>query len=508
MSATGQPAETTRKEASTNGRLLAFKVLREHRRSGVFVGKLLDEALKEERPSGVEVRLAKELTAGVVRRKATLNALIQAHSTRPRHKVEADLWLLLQLGVYQLVFLTHVPPHAAVNETVELAKQLGRSRWTGFVNAVLRSLMRSLTDRHADEPAAEAVPLNGPGFRCLNRPVFAEPSQQPVEYFTAAFSFPTWLARRWHRRFGTQELFRLGTWFNTPPRLAVRPNRLKTTREELERRLREAVKLCEAPPFESEQFEKEQAETDTTEQGGKSDGAAQKVAWLERTPLLRALAETLWLEEHADVRSLPGFDEGLFVVQDPVAAEAVYLLSPLPGENVLDLCAGPGTKTTLLAELMENRGCILATDSDPERLQRVEENCQRVGASIVETRLIADEQPDLPEKFFDAVLVDVPCSNTGVLGKRPEARWRVQPSDLLELTRIQRSLLKTALRCVRPGGRVVYSTCSIEPEENEQTVQHCLTAQDGVELVASRLFLPGRPSDGAFQALIRLRPDQ
>ncbi len=475
-----------------NGRVLAYQVLRTHRRTGQFVHRLLEEALSGEFSGlrAAEVRLATELAAGVVRRKATLNALVEAHSTRRRHLVEADLWLLLQLGVYQLVFLS-VPAHAAVHETVELAKVIGRPRWTGFLNAVLRATQRSLTDQRCDSPAPNAVPLNGPGFRKLTRDVFPDPGQSPVEYFASAFSFPPWLARRWHRRFGTSELFRLGTWFNTPPRLAVRPNRLKITRDELLRVL-DGYVLSDLPAA-------EQAAEETSSSLG-SNRAAPSDSGNDQS--LRSLDEVLWLDTHVPVHLLPGFEEGLFTVQDPVAMEAVFLLAPKPGEKVLDLCAGPGTKTTLLAELMKNSGTILATDTDADRLAKVEENCRRLGVENVQTQLIDEDGKTLPPGPFDAVLVDVPCSNTGVLGKRPEARWRVQPSDLEQLTALQRRLLRLALSRVRPGGRVVYSTCSIEPEENQQVVRHCLRRRSDCELVSGRLFAPGRPSDGGYQALI------
>ncbi|NOX53890.1 MAG: hypothetical protein GXP27_05520 [Planctomycetes bacterium] len=475
-STTGPTAASPR-----NARQVAFRVLQSYRVRRVFVGRLLDEQfgrLPSPQQSAAEWRLASELAFGIVRRKSTLNALIERHLTRPRHQVESDAWTLLQIGVYQLVFFSSVPAHAAVHETVELAKWLGKSRWSGFINGVLRAVQRDVTDETTNEPAADAVPLNGPGFRRLLRPAFPDPHADPVGYFVAAFSFPPWLARRWYARFGSSELFQLGTWFNTPPAICLRPNRLRTTREELLQRLGSRVSP-EPPEF-----------------------VVSEPADRSPAPPLDSVHDVLWLTEHVRIPDLPGYDEGLFVVQDPTAMEAVRLLAPEPGQTILDLCAAPGTKTVLLAEQMQNQGRILATDVDERRLDRVRENSRRLGVEIVETRRVAPDGHDIPAGPFDAVLVDVPCSNTGVLGKRPEARWRIQPRDLEELAAVQRKLLAIALARVRPGGRVVYCTCSIEPEENENVVQAVLRRVPGVRLETMRFHHPGRPSDGGYQALL------
>jgi 16S rRNA (cytosine967-C5)-methyltransferase len=169
------------------------------------------------------------------------------------------------------------------------------------------------------------------------------------------------------------------------------------------------------------------------------------------------------------------------------------------------LCAAPGTKTTHIAERMQNEGTIIATDIRPERLTRVTANCTRLGISIVRPTLIREgEQPLVKETSgpFDAILVDVPCSNTGVLGKRPEARWRITASEIEELRIRQSQLLETACRRLRPGGRVVYSTCSIEPEENEKVVQALVARDPALSLVGEWHQVPGRLGDGGYQALI------
>jgi 16S rRNA (cytosine967-C5)-methyltransferase len=189
-------------------------------------------------------------------------------------------------------------------------------------------------------------------------------------------------------------------------------------------------------------------------------------------------------------------------VQDESAMQVASALALEPGSVILDLCAAPGGKTTHLAELMANRGRIVACDIDQRRLANVTELARRLGIDIIEPCLLGKDEP-APAGPFDAVLVDVPCSNTGVLGRRPEARWRLKPDDLRHLPRLQASLLRQACDRVRPGGAVVYSTCSIEPEENGELVRSVLSP--GLELEAEQERRPGLPADGGYWARLRKR---
>jgi 16S rRNA (cytosine967-C5)-methyltransferase len=443
---------------------VAFAVLSEYKNSGRFVSQLLDQTLARTPDfSADERRLAVELINGVVRRQATLDALLTPHVARPRHRIEGELWTLLQLGTYQLVFLDSIPPYAAVNETVSLAKQVGRRGWDGFVNGVLRAVQSLLTDQFTAEPAATALPITGGRYRQLTRSLFRDPLADPVGYVAEAFSFPRWLIERWSRRFDLGELCRLGFWFDERAPLALRVNLLKADRETV-------IEMLAAHGVRATH-------------GG--------------------LPESIRMEGTRRVDSLPGFAEGLFSVQDESAMQAVGLLSPRAGETVLDLCAAPGSKTTHIAERMRNTGTVIATDTHSDRLHRVEENCLRLGISIVHPLLVSPSSDNVPPGPFDAVLVDVPCSNTGVLGKRPEARWRIDEAQIEELTGQQQALLLAACQRLKPGGRAVYSTCSIEPEENEQIVRQVLGARTELTLVCERYHVPGRPADGGYQALLQ-----
>jgi 16S rRNA (cytosine967-C5)-methyltransferase len=455
-----------------SARDVSFAVLSEYKNGGRFVSTLLEPFFQNGAfASADERRLAVELTNGVVRREATLDAILRPLIQRPRHRIEGELWTLLQLGAYQLVFLDSVPAYAAVNETVALAKAIGRERWSGFLNGVLRSVERMLTDELQTAPGPSAVPLSEGRFRCLSNAFFPEPSVDPAEYFAEAFSFPRWLAGRWLERFDFEELCRIGFWFNHPAALTLRVNSLKTNRDRLLKALAEGGVVA-------------------------SEGA---------------LPAAIRLEGSARVETLPGFAEGLFSVQDESAMQAVERLAPKPDETVLDLCAAPGTKTTHIAERMENRGTIIATDIRADRLARVTENCMRLGITIVQPLLVREHQQASPNATtalgpaagpFDAILADVPCSNTGVLGKRPEARWRIKAAEIDELAAQQRELLQSACRRLRPGGRILYSTCSIEPQENAQVVRAVLDREPTLSLVEEWHQVPGRPSDGGYQALL------
>jgi 16S rRNA (cytosine967-C5)-methyltransferase len=445
-------------------RSLALDVLLTCRRRDAFVQEALDRHLRQAALSSADRRLATQLVYGVLRRQGTLDYLLRPLVTRPPHEVEPWLWDALRLGAYQLTLLTQVPPHAALHETVELAAAFGRPKAKGFLNGVLRSFSRLLTAEDAPGPASDAVPLEHGRYRRLARPVLPEPAADPLEYFAAGFAFPTWLAARWRARYPWDECVRLGFWFAGPAPLWLRCNPLRADRTTLLGALQDAGIGAEAGEH----------------------------------------PQAVRLAEHTAVRDLPGYEPGWFAVQDESAMHVASALAPAPGDRVLDLCAAPGGKTSHLAELMGNRGQIVACDVDDDRLRTVSELCGRLGVTIVEKRRLhpeRDEEP--PAGPFDAALVDVPCSNTGVLGRRPEARWRLQPVDFDHLVRLQTRLLRLACERVRPGGAVVYSTCSIEPEENAGVVRTVVQGLPRLQVEVEEVRVPGQPADGGYWARLR-----
>jgi 16S rRNA (cytosine967-C5)-methyltransferase len=436
---------------------VALQVLQTCAERDVFIQEVLSDQLTQASLSPADRRLATQLAYGVLRRRDTLDALLQIVCKRPRRQVEPQLWDILRLGAFQLALLTHIPPHAAVHESVELA---AAPKVKGFLNGILRALARLLTDERTVSPATNALPLEDGQYRVLTQPVLPDPAAFPLQYVAAAFSLPSWLVQRWSARFPWEECLRLGFWFAGGAPLWLRCNPLRTDRAAFLHAMAEAG-------IHAEVGEQPQA-----------------------VRVLDAVA----------IRDVPGYDQGWFAVQDESAMKVAAALAPEPGSRVLDLCAAPGGKTTHLAEFMKDEGIILACDVDETRLQTLSELTRRLGHTIVVTHRIETEPPPGP---FDAILVDVPCSNTGVLGRRPEVRWRLRPSDFRRLVPLQTRLLLQAAELVRPGGAIVYSTCSIEPEENRQLVNALLRERPELMLEADAVQVPGRPADGGYWARLR-----
>jgi 16S rRNA (cytosine967-C5)-methyltransferase len=502
-----------RQASAVSARWLAFRAVRAFEQRGAFVSHVLDVDFQERNVPSRDRAFATELASECVRRKRTIETVLERYVTRPRQEVEDEIWTLLQLGCCQLLFLSQVPPHAAVDETVKLCGTLRKPRARGFVNGILRNIERETNTRPespstpaASIPAREddsldalqgtlkasssaLLPILDPRnfqaslrFVEFSRPIFASPQEKPMEYIAQTASQPFWLLDRWASSAARQAepstpeanaeprvlpdpldaLLATALYLATSGRMSLRVNLRQTNRERLLEVLHTAG--VEAQP-----------------------GSA---------------PEAVRLAGSVTVKDLPGFREGWFSVQDESAMAAVDLLAPRPGESVLDLCAAPGGKTTHIAERLGGEGTVVACDISAARLETVTENARRLRLEHVETRLISPDGRDIPAGPFQAVLVDVPCSNTGVLGKRPEARWRLSPESFAELIPLQRRLLHDALARTATGGRVVYSTCSIDPAENDGVVQTVLAEHPEFRLAEERRHHPGHPSDGGYQALL------
>jgi 16S rRNA (cytosine967-C5)-methyltransferase len=447
-------------------RFVAWEILHTARSANAWVGELIDEQLSRSAFSSQDRRLVTQLVMGVVRHKGTLDAMMKPFINRPFHEVEPALVDLLRLGTFQIAFLTQIPRHAAVHETVELAEAIGNPRAKGFINGILRRISELVTDEFLDSPAANALPFQRgteKQYRKLTQDVFGDPQKETAAYLIEAFSWPRWLAFRWLEDRSPEECFRLAFWFNSPPPIWLRVNKLSIDRPGYELQLQ--AERIEAEPGEHPQ--------------------------------------SLRLVDQVSIRELPGYTQGDFAIQDLSAMGVASALNPQPGWRVLDLCSAPGGKTSHLAELMNNQGSIVACDIDENRLRTVSTLCHRLGVKIVETVLVNKFDPQPPVGPFDAALVDVPCSNTGVLGRRPEVRWRLHPSEFEELIRLQTRLLFTALDRVKPNGIVVYSTCSVEKDENQGVVNAVRRGIRGLIVEAEHHAIPGQPADGGYWCRIR-----
>jgi 16S rRNA (cytosine967-C5)-methyltransferase len=427
-----------------NPRQIAARILGQRKSGDVFVEDLLQRAFADTQLSDADRRLCQELVYGVVRWQAALDWLI-ARKTNDRQQKPA-LQNLLRLGLYQIFWLDRIPDHAAVHETVELAKQSGFGPQAGFVNAILRGYLRE-----ADETKKLLAALK------ISNPVIG-------------FSHPQWLVEKWQKRFGEERTRQLLEWNNTPPKTFARVNTLKT----------DAGKLIE-------KWREENVEYDFVRR-----------EWLEENLVFE-------LKSHPPLNSLASFRDGWFYIQDPSTLLAPRELGAQPGETILDLCAAPGGKTTFIAQLMNNEGKIVACDISEERLKLVHENCARLGISCVETTQNSKFKTE--NLKFDRILVDAPCSNTGVMRRRVDLRWRISPEEILRLRQTQLDLLKFTVTKLKPGGVLVYSTCSLDPEENSEVVKEFLHEHKNFKLESKRELLPFADNvDGAFvAALVKAR---
>jgi 16S rRNA (cytosine967-C5)-methyltransferase len=410
--------------------------------SGEFTENLLEIALANARLSPADRGLCHELVCGVVRWQATLDRLI-ARKTTPGRPQRPALQNLLRLGLYQIFWLDRIPPHAAVNETVEQAKRSGYGAQAGFINAVLRGYLRETAEI---------------------RKILAD---MKISQPALGWSHPEWLVEKWLKNFGDEKTRQLLEWNNTPPPTFARVNTLKTDAARLVARWRE-----------------EGVEYDFITR----DWTGENLAFE--------------LKSHPQLNALPSFRDGWFYLQDPSTLLAPRRLGAQPGETILDLCAAPGGKTTFIAQQMNNEGQIVAQDIAPDRLKLIHENCARLGVTNVATVLPSVFQQQTT--VFDRILIDAPCSNTGVLRRRVDVRWRIVPEEITRLRRIQLELLLQAAPKLKPGGVLVYSTCSLEPEENSEVVTEFLAAQAGFKLETERQLLPFADQvDGAFVAVLK-----
>lgn len=373
-----------------------------------------------------ESALCANLTYGVLQNRAWLDFLIGSVSSRPVEKLTPQVLDALRLGAYQLLFLTRIPQSAAVHETVELVKQHGNPAAAGYANGVLRALQRRL----------EQLP--------------EVPKDDPLEYLSIRYSHPRWFVGKMCKRLGFADCEALLQADNAPAPVTARVNTLKLRRPELLALL--------------------------AEQGI----AAQPHPWLE---------QALCFPDLRGVLQSDALKQGLFYIQDIASQLCVEALAPRPGETVLDLCAAPGGKSLLAAQLMEDRGTLLSMDLHPHKTDLIAENAARYGASCIRTfPADASVTKDALLARADAIICDVPCSGMGVIRKKPDVRYK-DGDQLKALPPLQLSILENAGRYLRPGGRLVYSTCTVLKEENEAVVERFLS--DHPEFAPEPFTLPG-----------------
>jgi 16S rRNA (cytosine967-C5)-methyltransferase len=429
-------------------RQIALSVLDGLDSSDTTVDSLLADALAQV-PSLVrrDRALATELVYGVLRWRGQIDWIIKKLSSTPFRKISPKVLNIIRLGVYQILFLSKIPPSAAVNDSVDLAKDKAPHWVIPFVNAVLRSATQQ----------AKKIPL--PRLK-----------EDPVLAIAIGDSHPAWMVERWVRRMGVEEAQALCRANNRIPPVTIRANTLKVARESLLRAL---------------------------------------VPYVNEVRLAKYAPEGLVLRGlRQPVSQMRPFQQGWFQVQDKGAQLITYLLAPRPEETVLDACAGLGGKTGHIAQLMKDAGRIVAVDHQSRKLIALKASMARLGLASVETRPLdlREPPPAIYLDAFDRVLLDAPCSGLGVLRRNPDAKWRKKAEDLERLSRQQSELLRASALLVKPGGRLVYCVCSNEPEEGEAVIEGFLKNRGGfvIEPPATGLSHVVRPfvdKSGFFRTL-------
>jgi 16S rRNA (cytosine967-C5)-methyltransferase len=388
-------------------RRAAFDILRRVEAEGAYAS-ILIARLPESNLSREDRSLAQEITLGVLRRQRQLDYFIERYARRAPSRLDLSVLIALRMGLYQLRHLTRIPQRAAVNESVNLVKLARTASAAGMVNAVLRNAAR-----RPDESPAEDI-------------------SDPIEKLSIQVSHPRWMLERWMNSFGDVETFALAMADNEPPPTAFRVNTPRATVADALAGLQDASRPSKLVP-----------------------GA-------------------FIIESGAAARLAQAAEHGIIYIQDEASQLVSLLLDPESGERLLDLCAAPGSKSSHMAALAEEKAWVVACDIHQHRLVTLGATCQKLGLRSID-RVALDATLALPFSEsavrFDRVLIDAPCSGTGTLRRNPEIKWRLAPGDIERLADVQLRLLERATDVLRPGGRLVYSTCSIEREENEEVIR-------------------------------------
>ncbi len=455
----------------TDVRNECIHILREIDEKEVFAHELISEKCSQADWLPRDKNLLTELVNGVIRHRLSLDTLISSFSKIPFKKIEPWVLYALRMGLYQIVYLDRIPVSAAINTSVELVKKLvRRPDAIKFANAILRSIERGIQNKCVQ--AQEAADPRTALYRRENtwctfqQSILPDPDKNPSAHIAVNYSHPEWLIKRWLIRYGKEKAIEICKINNFPPNVFLRVNRRKIFPQEF-------------------------------------------IELLKKNGISSYNINDAIVVSDIAISEIPGFADGVFFVQDISAMKAAQFLKVEKTDTVLDMCAAPGGKATHIAELLGDTGRICALDISLKRLRLVQENCQRMGVQNI--LIVCGDASEGRAPFhikFDRVLIDAPCSNAGVLSRRVEARWRLKEEDIHKLSTLQYSILKTGAAMLKPGGCLVYSTCSIEPEENQDIIKKFLSHEAQFYLDAEEYYLPTmNAGDGGYMArLFRRKP--
>lgn len=419
-------------------REIALKILYKVDKDQAYSNIVLNDTIKQNREklNDKDIGLISEIIYGVTTWKLTLDEIIKKYSKIKLKKISPWILNILRMGAYQIIFLDKIPKSAAVNESVNLAKRYGHSSSSNFVNAILRKVEKTDYEEF---------------FQIDN----------DIERISKTTSMPEWIIKELLKNNSVEKVEQICKNSNLKPRVTIRINNLKIAKEELIQKLKEKNISYEETNFDN----------------------------------------FLFLEKTKNIENLDLFKKGFFTIQDISAGLTAKILDPKPGEMVLDACSAPGGKTTYIAELMKNTGNIEAWDIYEHRTKLVNQNANRLGINIIKTQVkdasIYDEKLD--EKF-DKILLDVPCLGIGVIKRKPDIKWQRRIEDIEEISKIQLRILENCSRYLKKDGVIVYSTCSILKEENEDVVHKFLSKNSDFEILQNNIIniIPDEEKDGFF----------
>ncbi len=417
-------------------RATAIKILNRFERSDSYLDKLVEKALIESNFNELDKALFTELVYGVIRWKAKLDYVLVGFYFGDYLKCLNVVKNAMRIALYQIMFLDRIPLYAAVNESVEYVKRIQGEKTANIVNAVLRNIARNIDNIR-----------------------YPEKEEDLVYHLAVMYSYPRWIVKRWLDYFGETNAEKMLFTSNRKPYLTLRVNTYKTTTENVVAEL----KKIKVPFFVSPYYAN---------------------SLVIRSPRFNIPTSEL-------------FTEGLVTIQDTSSTLAALLAAPQPGQLVYDFCAAPGGKSFVLAELMKNTGKILAVDKYPSKLRFIQEGAQRLGLTNIEIKG-GDATDIVLDEMADIVFLDVPCSGLGTIAKNPDIKWKREREDIYKLAEIQRQILNNATKNVKVGGVIVYSTCTTEPEENEQNIEWFLSRHTNFKLDPAENYLPDKLCENGY----------
>ncbi len=416
-------------EKNINARETALLIIQKVLRENAYSNIALKKGLEQSDLSRVDKALVTEIVNGTLKNLIKIDWIASQFIKISQNKLDKHVQDIIRTGIYQIIYLDRIPDSAVCNEGVNLARKYSNEGAVKFTNGVLRNISRSKTNIK-----------------------YPDKVKEPTKYLSVCYSHPEWIVDKWLKDYSYEFTEQLLSANNEVPHFTIRTNRLKTDRENLKKLLEQEAIEC-------------------------SEGVYNQ--------------EALYIKGTSAIDDKQSFKDGLYQIQDESSMLIGHVLDPKPGELIIDVCSAPGGKTTHAAELMNNKGTIIARDIHKHKLDLISQSCSRLSIDIVKTQLF--NAKDLDETLVnkaDRVMVDAPCSGFGVMRRKPDLRWKKSPDNFEELSKLQLNILETASKYVKSQGVLVYSTCTINRSENIDVVSKFLDSNNDFYIEDLTEFLP------------------